>query len=215
MGVHDIQPGEIPMHGTISTTPVECHHDVEQFPRRRIAYLWVTLALLSFVLPPCAYPKASGSTRPGLGVNRATIQSVFARQAFAFKFEAPYEGHGPPRVTGTVPGKLIVLTLMGPRENLTEVTLTVGVPSTNPQAPPAAPQVLAENERYLRAVLQQVMPDWKDGVKWLNAQLQRSGERLEAGLRIGQREIVLFTVNRQSMVLLSIRAGQPSATRGS
>jgi len=92
--------------------------------------------------------------------------------------------------------------------------LIVGVPSTDPRTPPAAPGVLAENEKYLRAVLQQVMPDWKDGIKWLNTQLQRSGERHEVRLRRGHREIALLAVNHLSMVLLSIRAGQTPATRG-
>jgi hypothetical protein len=92
-----------------------------------------------------------------------------------------------------------------------EVTLIVGVLSTDPLAPPAAPKVLAENTRYRRAVLQHAMPTWKDGVKWLNTQLQRLDERRELGRRKGHREIVLPTVNRLSTVLLSIRAGQPRA----
>lgn len=179
-----------------------------------IVRLWVAVALLSLVLPARAYPGATGSARPGLGVSRTAMQSVFGRQAFAFRFEPPQERHGVPRVTGTVPGKLITLSLLGPAENLTEVILTVGVPTTNPLAPPAAPKVLAENARYLRAVLQQVMPDWKDGVKWLNMQLERSGERLEVGLRKEHREIAVLAVNHLSMVLLSIRVGQPPPKPG-
>jgi hypothetical protein len=198
----------------IPRTLVARCHDGEPASRRWIAYVWVAITLLYFLLLTCVYAGAADSARPGLGVSRAAMQSVLARQAFAFKFDAPREGHGVvPHVTGTVPGKLIVLSLVGPPENLTEVTLTVGVPSTNPLAPPAAPKALAENTRYLRAVLQQAMPDWKDGVKWLNTQLQRSDERLEVGLRKGHREIVLLAVNRLSMVLLSIRVAQPPATK--
>jgi len=147
-------------------------------------------------------------------VSAAAIQAAFSRQAFAFRFEAPRGRSGVSRMTGTVPGKLIVLNLEGPPNDLSEVTLIVGVPSHNPQGPPAAPEVLAENAKYLRAVLQQVMPDWKDGVKWLNTQLQHPSERLEVRLRRGHRDIVLSGVNHLSMVLLSIRAGQPPAPRG-
>jgi hypothetical protein len=203
------------MRGAIPTAVVDRRHDVEPVSRRWIVRLWAAVVLLSLVLPACAYPGAAGAARPGLGVRRSVMQDVFARQEFAFKFEAPHERHGVPRVTGTVPGKLMVLNLVGPPEDLTEVTLIIGVPSTDPFAPPAAREVLAENVRYLRAVLQQAMPDWKGGgVKWLNTQLQRSAERLEVGLRKGHREIVLLAVNRLSMVLLSIRVGQPPAIRG-
>jgi hypothetical protein len=170
------------------------------------------MVLPSLVLPTSAYPGPAGSARSGLGVSRAAIQAVFSHQAFAFRFDAPHERPGVPRITGTVPGKLIVLNLVGPPEDLSEVTLVVGVPSTDPLARPA--EVLAENAKYLRAVLQQVMPDWKDGVKWLNTQLQRSGERLDVRLRRGHREIALLAVNHLTMVLLSIRVCQPPTTQG-
>jgi hypothetical protein len=135
------------------------------------------------------------------------------RQELAFRFETPDARQGLSHATGTVPGKLVVLDLVGPPDDLTAITLIVGVPSTDPLARPA-PQALAENLRYLRAVLQRAMPDWKDGVKWLDAQVQRPAERLEAGLRKGHREVVLLAANHLSMILLSIRAGQPPATRG-
>jgi hypothetical protein len=64
---------------------------------------------------------------------------------------------------GTVPGKLMALELMGSPENLTQVTLMVGVPSTNPLAPPSDAKAVAENARYLRALLQRAMPDWREG----------------------------------------------------
>jgi hypothetical protein len=212
VGVLDAQTRGTPLRGAIPTAFVDRRHDVEPVSRRWIVRLWAAMVLLSLVLPACAYPGAAGSARPGLGVSRAIMQSVFARQAFTFRFEAPHERHGVPRVTGSVPGKLITLNLVGPPEDLTEVTLIVGVPRTEPLALPAAPEVLAENARYLRAVLQQAMPDWKDGVKWLDTQLQRSAERLEVGLRKERREIVLLAVNHLSMVLLSIRVSQPPAT---
>jgi hypothetical protein len=75
--------------------------------------------------------------------------------------------------------------------------------------PPAAPKVLAENARYLRAVLEQTLPDWKDAVEWLNTPLQGSAERLEVRHRQGNREIVLLAVNYLSMVVLSLHVGQP------
>jgi hypothetical protein len=45
----------------------------------------------------------------------------------------------------------------------------VGVASTDPFAPPANPRALADNARYLRAVLQRIAPDWKEGAAWLNS----------------------------------------------
>jgi hypothetical protein len=214
VGRPDVQTGGTLTYGAVLPTPVDRRQSVELVLRRWIVRLWAAVVLLSLMLPASAYPGSAGSARLGLGVSQAAIQAVFSRQAFAFRFEAPRGRSGMPRITGTVPGKLIVLNLAGPPEDLSEVTLIVGVPSTDPRSPPAAPKVLAENAKYLRAILQQVMPDWKDGVKWLNTQLQRSGERLEVCLRRGHREIALLAVNHLSMVLLSIRAGQPPAPRG-
>jgi hypothetical protein len=181
---------------------------------RRIAGLWPVVVLLSLVLPVCAYSGPAVLSRPGLGVKSAAIQADLSRPAFGFRFEAPQARSGVASVTGTVPGKLILLSLTGPPEDLREVTLIVGVPITNPLARPAPPTALAENIEYLRAVLQQAMPDWKDGVRWLNTQLQRPSERLEVRLRRGHRDITLSGVNHLSMVLLSIRAGHPSTIRG-
>lgn len=202
------------MRGAIPTAIVDRYYGVVQVSRHRMAHLWVAVAFLTLALLVCAYSEAAGATRSGLGVTRAAMQAAFGCPPFAFRFEAPHERQGLPHVPGTVPGKLIALNLEGPPEDLTEVTVMVGVPSTEPLAPPAAPTVLAENARNLRMVLQQAMPHWKDGVKWLNAQLQRSGQRLEVGLRKGHREIVLLAVNHLSMVLLSIRTGQPLDLQG-
>jgi hypothetical protein len=109
-----------------------------------------------------------------------------------------------------VSGKLVALDLVGPPEELTQVTLIVGVPSTDPLAPPRLPKVLTENERYLRAVLEQTLPDWREGGAWLKKKLQHKGEQQRVGVRKGSREVVLLAVNHGSMVLLSIRAGQPA-----
>ena len=196
-----------------SATPcavVDRRHDVEHVRRGWIGLLWAALVLLNLVLPAYAHAGVTGAALPGLGVSRAALHAVFGRQELAFGFEAPSERHDVPHVMGTVPGKLIVLDLGGPPENLTEVTLIVGVPSTDPFVPPDDPKVIAENAMYLRVVLQQAMPDWKDGVKWLNTQLQGSAERVDVRLRKGHRDIVLLAVNHLSMVLLNIRVGSPT-----
>jgi hypothetical protein len=172
--------------------------------------LWPVVVLLSLVLPLCAYSGSAVLPRPGLGVKSAAIQAALSRPAVGSRFEAPHARTGVASVTGTVPGKLIFLSLTGPPKNLNEVTVIVGGPITNPLARPAPPTALAENTKYLRAVLQQAMPDWKDGVMWLSTQLQRPSDRLEVCLVRGHRNILLSGVNHLSMVLLSIRAGQPS-----
>jgi hypothetical protein len=174
----------------------------------------VACLCLLLLLPVCARPEEARPPRTGLGVSRAAIQAALARPEFGFTFRAPPDHGGAPNLTGAVPGKLVSLDLVGPPEDLTQVTLMVGVPSTNPLAPPRAPEVLAENVRYLRAVLKQAMPDWQGGDTWLTKQLQRSGERQEVGVRKGHREVVLLAVNRGSMVLLNIRVSQPAPKRG-
>jgi hypothetical protein len=195
------------------TVVVYRRREVEPVCRRWIVRLWAATILLGVVLPTCAHPGAAGTAGSGLGMSREALQTVFARQEFAFTFGAPQESRGMPIVSGTVAGRLIALHLVGPPENLTEVTLIVGVPNTDPLAPPAAPKELAENMRYLRAMLQQTVPDWRESVNWLQTQLQGSAERLEVGFRQGHREIVLLAVNHLSMVLLSLRVSQPPAPR--
>jgi hypothetical protein len=178
---------------------------------RMMRRLWAAFLCLLFVLPTCAYFGVESTPSTGLAVSRAALQAFFARPEFGFIFGEPRENRGVPSLIGTVPGKLIALDLVGPPEDLTAVTLMVGVPSTDPLAPPAAPKVLAENARYLRAVLQRAMPDWQEGVAWLTKQLQRRSERHEWGIRKGRREVVLLAVNHWSMVLLSIRVGSPAS----
>jgi hypothetical protein len=166
------------------------------------------------VLPACGRPEEARPPRAGLGVSRAALQAAFSRPEFGFTFgESPDRGRVP-RVTGAISGKLIALELVGPPEDLTQVTLMVGMPSTDPFAPPRLPEVFTENARYLRAVLQRSMQDWQEGTAWLTKQLQRPGERQEVGVRKGHREVVLLAVNQGSMVLLSIRVSQPAPKRG-
>ena len=105
----------------------------------------------------------------------------------------------------------MALSLVGAPDNLTEVTLMAGVPTTKPLAPPDDPKTVAENARYMRAVLRHAMPDWREGTAWLQTQLQSRSERQKVGLRKGHREVVLLAVNHWSMVLLSIRAHSPAS----
>jgi hypothetical protein len=174
---------------------------------------WGACLCLLLVLPACARPEETRPPHAGLGVSRAALQAVLARPEFGFSFGESLERGGIPHLTGTVPGKLVALDLVGPPKDLTQVTLMVGVPSTAPLAPPQAPEVLTENVRYLRAVLRQAMPDWQEGGTWLTRQLQRSGERQEVGVRKGHREVVLLAVNRGSMILLNIRVRQMALKR--
>ena len=174
---------------------------------------WVTALFLLLVLPACVSPEEAAPRRSGLGVKRAALQAALSRPDLGFTFREAPKHQGVPRVTGTVSGKLVALDLVGPPEELTQVTLMVGVPSTDPLAPPRLPKVLAENGLYLRAVLEKAMPDWKEGGAWLKKQLQRPGERQAVGVRKGAREVVLLAVNHGSMVLLSIRIGQPAPGR--
>jgi hypothetical protein len=181
--------------------------------------LWraVSILCLLLVLPACGRSEEARVPRAGLRVSRAALQAVLSRPEFGFTFAEPpgqsSERRDEPRVTGTVSGKLVALDLVGPPEDLTQVTLMVGMPSTDPLAPARNPAVLSENRRYLRTVLRETMPDWKEGDAWLTKLLQRPGSRQEIGIRKGQREVVLLSVNQGSMVLLNVRVGQSGPKR--
>jgi hypothetical protein len=188
-------------------------HAARMTSGRMIRRLWAVCLCLPLVLPTCTSSGVEKTPHKGLAVSRAALQALFARPEFGFTFGEPRASHGLPSLTGTVPGKLIALELAGPPENLTQVTLMVGVPSTNPLAPPSDAKTIADNARYLRATLQHAMPDWQEGGTWLTTQLRRQSERHQVGISKGHREVVLLAVNHWSMALLSIRVGGPASQR--
>jgi hypothetical protein len=188
------------------------HHGGYVPSRRMIRRLWMTFLCLPLMLPTCMSPGEKPLPK-GLAVSRAALQRVFTSPEFGFTFGESRAGRSAPSLTGSVPRKLIVLELAGPPENLTQVTLMVGVPSTNPLAPPSELKMVAENVRYLHAVLKHAMPDWLEGRTWLATQLQRQSARHEVALRKGHREVVLLAVNHWSMAMLSIRVGNSAPQR--
>jgi hypothetical protein len=211
--IRGYMPTSLVAQGNFAGGAVMAHHVARVTRGRMIRVLWAAFLCLLLVLPTCTYPGEERTSRAGLAVSRAALQAFFARPEFGFIFGEPHESRGVPSLTGTVPGKLMALVLVGPPENLTEVTLMVGVPSTTPLEPPSDAKTVAENTRYLRAVLQRAMPDWQEGVAWLTTQLQRQSERHQVGLRKGHREVVLLAVNHWNMGLLSIRAGSLASKR--
>src|SRR5215218_5951054 len=94
---------------------------------RTVQSLWAAFLCLPLVLPISTYPGVERTPHAGLAVSRAALQTFFARPELGFIFGEPHESRGVPSLKGSVPGKLMALELMGPAENLTQVTLMVGV----------------------------------------------------------------------------------------
>jgi hypothetical protein len=80
---------------------------------------WGVFRCLSLVVSDYVHPGEEGSVRPSLKVNLAAMRAFFERPEFGIIFGEPQERRGVSQITGTVPGKLVPLDLVGPPEALT------------------------------------------------------------------------------------------------
>lgn len=106
-------------------------------------------------------PLTPTSTR-GLGVTRAALIGLFTREGFNFIFD-PYEDRtatGQPLINGQAPHGLAILTLIGPSENLSEVSLLFSLPEDDPE-------IGVRNSLYAIALLEYMFPEWDEAADWL------------------------------------------------
>lgn len=104
--------------------------------------------------------QAASKPIAGIGVSRASIQSVFADPDIGFKFESSSNVDGQPRVMGTSRNGLAILELIGPSEDLAQATIIIAVPNDDEG-------VLVENVIYLAGLLKVAVPGWENSEDWL------------------------------------------------
>ena len=144
----------------------------------------------------------------GIGVSRQSIQSVYESPDVGFTFESVPLADGRERLMGTSRDGLAFLDLIGPSHNLSKVTVVITVPSD-------APDVRLLNAAYLLGLMSLAVPDWADGVDWVNDNFAESAEEGEIVTRYRNREIKLNADPELGMVVLNVEAVGPVATTSS
>jgi hypothetical protein len=94
-----------------------------------------------------------------LGMTTQTIQAAFQQSGFHFETATPIEGQA--RVTGRSPNGFAMLELLGASNNLTKVTIVVGLPPDD-----AVNEALSIT--YLLGLLQTIFPQWQQSSNWLS-----------------------------------------------
>ena len=139
------------------------------------------------------------TSMPSLGVSRRDIQSIFENSAINFTFENAPLADGTPRIMGTSSNSLAILDLIGPPADLTEVSITVGVPSD-------APEVIVMNAAYMMGLIKNTLPGWSGSNDWLEANLPVAQRVGKAQTSYGNAVVTLSVIEALGMVMLSISA---------
>lgn len=147
-------------------------------------------------------PPAQQQEKPkGIGVSRASIQSVYEKPELGFKFEKGEPVDGQPQVIGRAPNGLAFVQLIGPEEDLTQATIMVGMPNDDPKA-------LVENSVYMLGLLKLAAPDWKEGPDWLSNNLVKAVEEGEVATTNGNLRIRLQAIKELGMAALTVAVNE-------
>lgn len=119
-------------------------------------------------------------TGDGLGKSRAELLKPFIEANFVFQIEYTL-ADGNPIVTYKAPNKICTLDLIGPKQNLKEASLMIGIPNDSPQ-------LVFENTIYLAGFITQFVPkiDLKEFTNWFATAIEKNkkAERKEGAFRI-------------------------------
>lgn len=145
---------------------------------------------------PTLAPVATGA---GLGVSRASVQSMFEELGIGFEFGMTSE-EGHPRVIGkAAEDSPILIELVGPSDNLVSASITVPLPDDDPDT-------VAENVKYMSALLQLAAPNWERGSDWLSANLPTAVETGEVQATRGSLQIILQYFKDLELAVLTVEA---------
>lgn len=141
-----------------------------------------------------ASPRAAMS---GIGRTRHDIQSIYEKPEIGFVFKEGAPVRGQPQVLGTSKNGLAMLQIIGPEDNIYEVSMLIGVPNDNPS-------VVAQNAVYLLGLVKVAAPDWDGGVQWVTDNLEIAIQEGEATTTHGGLKFTLQAIKELGMVGLFI-----------
>ncbi|MEE8189716.1 MAG: peptidoglycan-binding domain-containing protein [Kiloniellales bacterium] len=135
---------------------------------------------------------------PGLGIRRASLQGLFESPEIGFEFENSPLADGRPRVTGTSKNGIALLELIGPPNNLSSATMTIGTPDD-------APAAVAENSFYMMGFVKHAFPEWAGATSWVNSNLDRAVDSGEIRRVYGSKQISISVTQGLGMISITIK----------
>jgi hypothetical protein len=144
---------------------------------------------------------ASAPTTPnqikGLGLTRADAALLYKLFEFNFKLETNKQGEEV--YVGTISDKLAIVTLIGPKDNISSISVVINVPK-----PPTENQSY-RMRAYLAALLSAAADGWAESTDWINQSLNKTGE---SRTTFDNRDVVMIITpeDSQTIVELTIRA---------
>ena len=136
---------------------------------------------------------------PGLGIRRASFQGFFESPEIGFTFENSPLADGRPRVTGTSKNGSARLELIGPPNDLSSATMTIGTPGNEPAA-------VAENSFYMMGFVKHAFPEWAGATSWVNSNLERAVDSGEIRRVYGSKQISISVTQGLGTISITIQA---------
>lgn len=134
----------------------------------------------------------------GLGIGRASLQGLFESPEIGFKFEHSPPTGGRARVTGTSKNGMARLELIGPPNDLSITTMTIGTPGD-------APAAVAENAFYMMGFVKHVFPEWAGATTWVISNLEGAADSGEIKKVHGSKQISISVAQGLERISITIK----------
>lgn len=157
---------------------------------------------------PTATPRPTNTAVPeqartteGLGISRSDVLAVYTQPEVGFTFEESTEVGGQPRTMGTSPSGTAVIELIGPSNDLMQISVMAGIPSDNDM-------MLLENAFFLLGMLNVAVPEWDGGVDWVTNNIEATAGGDPATTTYGNRAITLSALPELGFIILTIKVAE-------
>lgn len=105
-------------------------------------------------------PSKDSASPPGLGISLKDLQSVFIKEGF--QFTDAYTGNRAIHSLGKTPNGLAAIELSGNPGDIQTAAVITYLAKDNPEQ-------LKDSLNYMAQMIKTVLPEWKDGARWLFA----------------------------------------------
>lgn len=158
--------------------------------------------------PPTSAPRSSATVKPnvnGIGLSRQAIQSVYEKPEIGFTFKSGAPVDGQPQVIGTSPNGSAILQIIGPPEDVQEVSILVVIPKDRQD-------VVIEDAVLLVGLAKVAAPDWDEGPQWVANHIKDAIREGDVTTSHGKLKMTLQTVKELGMIGLTVEGKPPTTT---
>lgn len=134
----------------------------------------------------------------GMGLSRSDFTTLFSQPELGFTFEESSEVDGQPRIMGTSEFETVFMELIGPTDDLTQVSVMVGVSDDENE--------FARNLVYMVGFLSVAIPDWPEGSDWLIENIDVVVSEGEATTTVNNKTVTFEFFSELGLLLLMIEA---------